>query len=162
MSMIYADKTQARFFLISSEDAEHLPAGSFEIASMTGNRRSVDEQAVTRFEMTEAKAKQYVGEKLTAVQHILAEIATSLGRLLTDAEQLTAPGGRFMTLLAAVGVRFEELQHDTAATVAKLRKASRDGSGKAQRPGRQVRGRLSGYCEVRRRIRRAGLCEPPA
>ena len=60
---------------------------------MTGNRRSVDEQAVTRFEMTEAKAKQYVGEKPTAVQHILAEIATSLGRLFDRCGAAHRAGG---------------------------------------------------------------------
>src|SRR5205085_269795 len=107
--------------LIPSADAEQLPAGSFEIAALTGTRHQVDEQAVARFELSEAAAKAYVGEKMAVVQQLLAEISSSLGRLLTHAAEITAPEGRFMTLLHAIGLRFEELQHDTAGAVARLR-----------------------------------------
>jgi hypothetical protein len=118
---IYADRTKSRFFLIPKADDAALPEGSFELQSLSGTTRQVDEAALSHFEISAEAAQRHVKEKVSAVRAVQEEVQQAAAELLQNLERAAAPDSRLSKLLGALGLTLRELQLDTVGTLAQLR-----------------------------------------
>lgn len=111
MSMIYADPSESRFFLIPTDAS--LPQGRFVLTTLTGKSISVEEKAASAFEIPEDLAKAKVQELIAGVGQIVEQVVGAISRM-GDPSKASLPD-RLQAVFTALGVSPADLPKEPSA-----------------------------------------------
>jgi hypothetical protein len=125
-STMFASPDRKRFFYIPDDEA--LPSGSYTIRNLKGEKREVEEAALTAFEVDEVRAKEIVKAEVARIarktQEFLAGASAALraGRPVQPGEGQGAP----MNLAAVLGMTPDEMRTDPKKAVEAMKNTLRN------------------------------------